>query len=98
MWHCVEPSASAPERGITLCFAGYSFPDADIHIKYLLKRVQTNRTSSSRLRFTVCNNHPGKKATVAEEEKLRFRRFLGAAVDFTDKSFEDFANDPLKLM
>lgn len=26
-------------------FCGYSFPDADIHIKYLLKRAQTNRQS-----------------------------------------------------
>ena len=26
-----------------LVFCGYSFPEADMHIKYLLKRVQTSR-------------------------------------------------------
>ncbi len=34
-------------------FCGYSFPDADIHIKYLLKRAQTNR--SRPITFTVVN-------------------------------------------
>jgi hypothetical protein len=40
-------------------FCGYSFPDADIHIKYLLKRAQTNRDRP--LHFTVVNNFKGKK-------------------------------------
>ena len=26
-----------------IVFCGYSFPEADMHIKYLLKRVQTSR-------------------------------------------------------
>jgi hypothetical protein len=29
-----------------IIFCGYSFPDADLHIKYLLKRVQTNRNDT----------------------------------------------------
>src|SRR6202007_1655685 len=39
-------------------FCGYSFPDADMHIKYLLKRAQTNRKDT--LRFTVINHFRGK--------------------------------------
>ena len=41
-----------------IIFCGYSFPDADIHIKYLLKRAQVNRNGA--LRVTVVNHYPGK--------------------------------------
>src|SRR6185437_5637397 len=42
-----------------LIFCGYSFPDADIHIKYLLKRIQKNRPQPHKLKITVVNNHMG---------------------------------------
>jgi len=77
-----------------LIFCGYSFPDADIHIKYLIKRIQKNRRNPYKLKFTVINNHPGKKADVKAEEENRYIRFLGRQIDYTDYSFEDFANDP----
>jgi hypothetical protein len=79
-----------------IVFCGYSFPDADIHIKYLLKRAQTNRTTP--LRFTVINNHSEKKAKEKQDEKYRFGRFLGLRVDYTDLSFEDFAADPMQVI
>jgi hypothetical protein len=79
-----------------IIFCGYSFPDADIHIKYLLKRAQTNRNTS--LEFTVINHHPGKQASEIELEKCRYKRFLGSAVDFTTKSFEEFVADPLAVL
>ena len=79
-----------------IVFCGYSFPDADIHIKYLLKRAQTNRHAP--LKITVLNNHPGKKASDAEQEKSRYKRFLGTGADYTDMSFEDFASDPLAVI
>ncbi len=41
-----------------IIFCGYSFPDADIHIKYLLKRAQTNRDFP--LKTTVINQHEHK--------------------------------------
>lgn len=75
-----------------IIFCGYSFPDADIHIKYLLKRIQTNRNSD--LRFTIINNHPDKKEDDKKEEKIRFERFLGMPVDYTALSFEQFAIHP----
>ena len=77
-------------RHIIIC--GYSFPDADMHIKYLLKRVQTNLDFN--IRFTIINNHPNKSIETSEEEKNRFLRFLGPFVNYTDLSFEEFARNP----
>lgn len=79
-----------------IVFCGYSFPDADIHIKYLLKRAQTNRRVPQR--FTVINHYPGKPATICQNEEYRYKRFLGFDVDYTDKSFEEFANDPFAII
>ena len=58
-----------------IIFSGYSFPDADIHIKYLLKRAQTNRNDT--LKFTVINHYDHKDPKVVEEEQYRYTRFLG---------------------
>jgi hypothetical protein len=79
-----------------IIFCGYSFPDADMHIKYLIKRAQTNRDTS--LRFTVINNHHGKSPTASRDEEDRFKRFLGPNVEYTNLSFEDFANDPMSYI
>ena len=79
-----------------IVFCGYSFPDADIHIKYLLKRAQTNRTTP--LRFTVINHYPGKQKSAIDPERDRYRRFLGNAVNYTAKSFEDFIADPSAVL
>ena len=71
-------------------------PDADIHIKYLLKRAQTNRNAP--LKITVINHHKGKKAKDSRQEEKRYKRFLGDEVDYTDKSFENFVADPLTVL
>ena len=81
-----------------LIICGYSFPDADIHIKYLMKRIQKNRTKTKPLKITVINSYPGKKATIKDEERSRYERFLGKDVDYTDFSFEQFANNPFMIM
>lgn len=77
-----------------IIFCGYSFPDADIHIKYLLKRAQTNRVDP--LKITVINHHPNKSTRVRKEEQYRFNRFLGPDVRYMRVSFETFAANPLK--
>jgi NAD-dependent SIR2 family protein deacetylase len=89
IWYKAEQELSKAEH---IIFCGYSFPDADIHIKYLLKRIQTNKDFS--VRFTVINNHTGKSVETKDEERKRYKRFLGALVDYTDKSFEEFSNNP----
>ena len=77
-------------------FCGYSFPDADIHIKYLLKRAQTNRILE--LKVTVLNHYKDKDAKVADEEEYRYKRFLGTNVNYTNMSFEDFAANPSAVL
>jgi len=81
-----------------IIFCGYSFPDADIHIKYLLKRIQKNRRRPDELKFSVINNHTGKKKETKKEEENRYKRFLGANANYTDLTFEQFANDPLSII
>lgn len=95
VWNRAENELSEVEH---LIFRGYSFPDADIHIKYLIKRIQKNRRNPHSLKITVINNHTGKKNETKEEEKLRFQRFLGYNVNYTGFGFEDFANDPKIVM
>lgn len=80
-----------------IIFCGYSFPDADMHIKYLVKRAQKNRKGKP-LKISVVNNHTGKSDIVKKEEKNRYQRFLGYSVNYTDYSFEDFANNPRILI
>lgn len=93
IWHKAEQSLSQVEH-VFIC--GYSFPDADMHVKYLLKRIQTNRTRP--LSFTVFNHHRGKSEQQTADEKQRFTRFLGSRVDFTRRSFEEFASSPMQYI
>ena len=80
-----------------LIFCGYSFSDADIHIKYMIKRVQTSRKKSP-LKFMVFNSYEGKREESKKKEEDRYKRFLGEEVIFTDNSFEEFVNDPLRFI
>jgi NAD-dependent SIR2 family protein deacetylase len=81
-------------------FCGYSFPDADMHIKYLVKRAQLNRdTASQPLRVTLVNQFSGRSADAAQIELERFRRFLGG-IEVTDSglSFQQFADSPMTVL
>jgi NAD-dependent SIR2 family protein deacetylase len=91
VWNRTENALRQVEH---IIFCGYSFPDADMHIKYLLKRIQTNRTDYRKLRFTVINHYPGKTENQMEEEKSRYVRFLGSKVIYTQASFQEFAASP----
>jgi len=79
-----------------LVFCGYSFPDADMHIKYLVKRAQLNRNPGTQpLRVTLVNHYAGKPSDLILSELQRFRRFLGEPdVEDSGLSFQDFAADP----
>ncbi len=80
-----------------LIFCGYSFADADIHIKYMLKRVQISRKKPP-LKIMVFNNYYGKQKASIEDEQQRYKRFLGENVVFTDNSFEDFSKNPMRFI
>jgi len=87
VWHKAEKALNQAKR---IFFCGYSFPDADIHIKYLLKRVEINKESAPEI--FIINNHEGKSDYKKESEKLRYERFFKNShkVHYTDQSFEDF--------
>lgn len=93
IWNKVESSLRESDLVV---FCGYSFPDADIHIKYMLKRIQTNRNTP--LKFIVFNYHEGKKEESMKREEDRYKRFLGKDVIFTKNSFEDFSTNPMKFI
>ena len=73
-----------------LFFCGYSFPDADVHVKYLLKRAELNRRVP--LDVFVINHHERKTEHESQEEKKRFERFFRdkCRIHYTDSSFQDF--------
>ncbi len=79
-----------------IIFCGYSFPDADFHIKYLIKRAQVNRNNI--LKFTVINHYDKKPPKNIEEEKYRFKSFLGPNVNYLEMSFQDFTDDPVSII
>lgn len=80
-----------------IIFCGYSFPDADIHVKYLLKRIETNGNSRLR-RIKVFNSYDGKKTNEKIEEKKRYKRFFKVDVSYENVSFEDFARNPVDYL
>jgi NAD-dependent SIR2 family protein deacetylase len=83
----------------TVVFSGYSFPDADLHIKYLLKRAQSRRQKSSLdTRYVVLNHFKEKDKNDSKTEKLRYERFLGGHIEFLRKGFVDLARNPQKIV
>jgi hypothetical protein len=81
-----------------IIFCGYSMPESDMHIKYLLKRAQINRSEKSRLYFTVCNDHLNKQEYLKVIEKDRFQRFLGDDVKYTKHSFQTLIESLPRLL
>lgn len=94
VWNKAEASL---RKADVIIFCGYSFPEADIHIKYMLKRVQTSRNNNP-LKIIVFNNHKDKLISTLEKEEMRYKRFLGEDIIFTRDSFQDFAKNPCKYI
>lgn len=71
-------------------FCGYSFSDADIHIKYLLKRIELSLHND--LEIYIINWHENKLVHQAELEKQRYLRFFKDKdiIYFKKLSFQDF--------
>ncbi|MCZ7402215.1 MAG: SIR2 family protein [Candidatus Methanoperedens sp.] len=81
-----------------ICICGYSFPDADIHIKYLLKRAEIFRGETPEI--YVMNNHEFKTDTQKQEEELRFIRFFKNKDKihyYKNKSFQDFVKEGIDI-
>jgi len=93
IWRQAEISLINCKR---IVFCGYSFPDADIHIKYLLKRVEVNRGVTPEV--FIVNDYSGKKKNEKDQEKSRYKRFFKNKdkVHYLKQSFEDFCENGLK--
>lgn len=76
-----------------LFFCGYSFPDTDMHVKYLIKRAE--RFKGKTPEIFVINNHKEKKPVEKKLEEKRFKRFFmeNEKIDYTDLSFQDFSKN-----
>jgi hypothetical protein len=94
IWHAAEQTLLKCDR---IIFCGYSFPDADVHVRYLLKRVEVNvdRTPD----VFIVNEHEGKGESDRQAEKDRYTRFFRdkAKIHWTRLSFEDFCENPMTL-
>ncbi len=80
-----------------IVFCGYSFPDADIHLKYVLKRREVLGVPAKRknLKVSVFNSHTGKSASQKTEEEERYKRFFVAPVNYhPDAGFDEFSTNP----
>ena len=71
-------------------FCGYSFPDADIHIKYLLKRIELSLQND--LEIYIINWDENKTGYQAKLEKERYLRFFKDKdiIHYKKLSFQDF--------
>lgn len=94
IWQAAEQALMECDR---IIFCGYSFPDADVHIRYLLKRVEVNRQRTPDV--YIVNEHTGKKEADRQVEKDRYIRFFKdkRKVHWTPLSFEDFCQVPASV-
>lgn len=86
IWYKAEHTLKNAER---IYFCGYSFPDADIHIKYLLKRAEINGNSNPEI--YVINK--ASRSVRSKEIRSSYERFFKGNVDWTGKSFQYFCKN-----
>lgn len=78
-----------------IIFCGYSFPDADLLVRYMFKRVEMNFDPKPEI--YVINGYEGKKNEWRHIEELRYRRFFREKdrVFYLDRTFMDFCRSGL---
>lgn len=77
IWYKSENALKTAKK---IYFCGYSFPDADIHIKYLLKRAELNTYQNHEI--YIINN--------SDDARSRYERFFKNKVNWVGISFEEF--------
>ena len=70
IWRHAERALLSARR---IVFCGYSLPDADLHVKYLLKRAELNRRGTQPEVYIV-NDHNGKTCVDLKGEMDRYLR------------------------
>lgn len=84
VWYKAEQDLRGVEK---IFFCGYSFPDADMQIKYLLKRIETNRNGQP-LQVYVANGYPKKSLEEKSLERRRYDRFFIQNVNYLEEDFD----------
>jgi NAD-dependent SIR2 family protein deacetylase len=95
VWYSAQQKLAAAD---CVYFCGYSLPDADMHVRYLLKRAEV--TAGRTPKVFVITNHGDKKDADREAERSRYLRLYRdpSTVVYTSWTFEQFANDPFTLV
>lgn len=86
VWNSAEKLLKNVQR---IIFCGYSFPDADIHVKYLLKRAEINYPNFSPI-IHIFNKNPEKSVKTAQMEKIKKPEFF--------KRFQRFFKSNIKVI
>jgi hypothetical protein len=90
IWHKAEMATSEADR---IVFCGYSFPDADVHVRYLLKHAELREMK--RRKVFIVNEHGQKQQAERDAEWDRYVRFFRdkGTVHWTNLGFQQFAGD-----
>ncbi len=78
-----------------IVFCGYSFPDADINVKYLLKQGELHGPLP---KVSVVNGFDEEGSDKHYIEEGRYKRFYSAKVDYTGMTFQEFVKNPGTLL
>jgi hypothetical protein len=95
VWLRAEQALMTSDR---IVFCGYSLSDADMHVKYLLKRAEVNRPQPPDV--YVVNNHDKKKVAEKKDEERRYLRLFNkpSRVHYTNLSYQEFATGGMSAL
>ncbi|WP_303859662.1 SIR2 family protein [Alkalibaculum bacchi] len=79
-----------------IIFCGYSFPDADLYIKFILKRAELYKDKP--FNIIIINNYEGKLPEKIEKEKDKYKLFFNGNIHYTNHSFQDFCKEPERFI
>ncbi len=92
VWHSLQQFCLDQQcKTLKIIFCGYSFPEADIDLRYLLKRIEMNYENPIIIKTfnKECN----------AQEMERYRRFFRTRrVSYNLGSFEDFSKNPIAFI
>lgn len=75
-----------------IVFCGYSLPDADLYVKFIIKRAELYKEKS--FDITVINGYEEKSLENMKKECNRYNMFFNNQVNYLELSFQDFINSP----
>ncbi|MFW9803134.1 MAG: hypothetical protein ACFFFC_10805 [Candidatus Thorarchaeota archaeon] len=96
VWTSAEQELKSVDRFV---FCGYSLPQADLQVKYLLKRAQINRENGRQPIEVFVMNNQFKKRKIDSWMREQFENFFGEDnVTCLPRSFQNFAKKGLRIL